>query len=150
MKNASLNDKINYNAIAACGGQAKPTSPLKSSKSGLKRQNHPLKRKTKLKNKFKPIPIEVKKAVLQEKGDRCFMGFCERCHGTRVMIHEGQHHFPHKGPYCTPDDVKYLWPAHDLCQGWYHEHPKEERELFKRLEAAGHRVYWSIPIKSGG
>jgi hypothetical protein len=123
-------EKIDYQAFPL----AKPTPKVKG----------PRKR---LRSHYKPIPKSVKETVLIEKGDRCFMGFCGRCHGTRVTVNEGQHHFPHKGPHCTPDDPKYLWPAHDVRQEWYHEHPNEERKLFEQIEATGYTVYWRVPGK---
>jgi hypothetical protein len=128
-----------YRAIAECGGQAKPEPKVKTKK--------PLKAKKSLKSKSKPIPKEIKEAVLEQKGGRCFMGLCEHCGGMAEAT--DLHHYPHKGPNSTPDEVKYLWPANRICHDYYHDHPLAEKELFKKIEGEGWPVVWKIPGKAG-
>jgi hypothetical protein len=150
-------DSIDYNLIAAAGGIGKTShgKKEKAKKNGLQTKT-PLKAHTKLKSKAKGIPMEIKIQTIQQKGNKCFMGFCPRCGGSIVKIEEGMHHFPHKGPHSTPDDPKYLWPTHDICQGYYHDHPKEEKELFERIEEhlekikSSVKVYWTVPKKGIG
>lgn len=67
----------------------KPTRPFKVHKG--------LKKKTLLKTHYKPIPKEIKEAVLEQKGRLCFLGFCPMCGGrASVGINDDFHHFPHK------------------------------------------------------
>jgi hypothetical protein len=132
-----------YDAIAECGGISKRYKSKQVEDTSKKQKG--LKQKARLKSKSKPIPKEVKEAVLKEKGGFCFMGLCEHCGGTAEAT--DPHHFPHKGPHATPDEVKYLWPANRICHDYYHDHPLEEKELFKKIEAEGWKVYWKVESK---
>lgn len=107
-----------------------------------KKEKKRLKSKTRLKSNVKPIDKKLKEELFETKGSSCFMGLCENCGGLSQAT--DLHHFPHKGPHSTPDDIKYLWPANQICHGYYHDHPVEEKELFKSIEAAGWKVYWKV------
>lgn len=125
---------MDYLAIAEAGGIPKPVRP--------KQKPKPLKSKTRLKSHYKPIDKKLLKELFETKGSFCFMGLCENCGGLSQAT--DLHHFPHKGPHSTPDDIKYLWPANRICHDYYHSHPLEERELFKLIEKAGWKVYWKV------
>ena len=119
----------------------------KKQKKGLQTKT-PLKAKTKLKAHSHPVPPSVWQTVLENKGSFCFMGECENCGGLSIAT--DPHHFPHKGPHSTPDEEKYIWPANRICHDYYHDHPIEERELFKKIESAGWKVVWKVPVKGIG
>lgn len=116
-------------------------------KKGLK-QKTPLKAKTKLKTYHHPVPPDVWQTVLENKGCFCFMELCEYCGGLSMAT--DPHHYPHKGPHSTPDKPEYIWPSNQICHGYYHDHPLEEKELFKKIEAAGYLVIWKAPTKGIG
>lgn len=105
-------------------------------------------KKTPLKSHYNPISDKIKKELFEAKGSFCFCGECEHCGGTLQAT--DTHHFPHKGPHSTPDNLKYLWPVNRLCHDYYHDHPAEERMLFKKLEELGYPVYWKTQGKKIG
>jgi hypothetical protein len=107
-----------------------------------KKPKKKLRQNTRLKSKYDPVPKEVFESLLEEKGRFCFMGECEHCGGLSEAT--DPHHFPHKGKNKTPNLIKYLWPANRFCHSYYHDHPLEEKELFKKLETLGYKVYWKV------
>lgn len=117
----------------------KPTSKPKTKK--------PLKAKTTLKSKSKAIPIELKKAVLEEKGRLCMSGYCFNCGGTAIVNeHDDAHHQP-KRSQGGKDIVEHLWMAKHECHMAFHDNPMLEREMFKQMEADGLPVVWKVNIK---
>ena len=104
-------------------------------------------KKTRLKSHYKPIPTEVKKAVLEEKGSFCFLGQCEVCGGlAECTVNDDFHHKP-KRSHGGQNIVAHLYPGKRLCHEYYETHPLEEKGLFKRIEAAGFKVVWRIDGK---
>ena len=141
---------IDYNAIAEAGGIPKTYSPNKERKATF----HPSKsegpkRKTKLKSKSKPIPKAIKEAVLEQKGRLCLLGFCEHCGGTAVCTIDDDFHHKPKRSHGGKNIVEHLYPAKRLCHDYYETHPLEEKEMFRRMEAAGIPVVWKVPTKGG-
>lgn len=133
---------MDYMEIAKAGGIPKPVRPEKKAK--------PLKSKTRLKSHYEPIPIEVKEAVLREKGNRCFLGFCEHCGGQAIVtINDDFHHHP-KRSHQGQNIVAHLFPCLRICHSYYEDHPMEEKEMFKRMEAAGIPVVWKADTKQIG
>jgi hypothetical protein len=96
-----------------------------------------------LKSKGNPIPLKVKKAVLEQKGNRCFLGFCGQCKGLLCTVADDFHHKP-KRSQLGKHVVAHLFPAKRSCHDYYETHPKEEKEMFKRMEAAGIPVVWRL------
>ena len=130
--------ELNEEALSGLG--------LKFPKPKKKKKYQGLK-KTRLKSHYKPIPIEVKKAVLEQKGSLCFLGHCPVCGGqAEVGLKDDFHHFVHKGKG-GQDIVLHLWPCRRECHDHMHDHPTDEREMFKEIEAAGHKVVWRIDGK---
>lgn len=112
-----------------------------------KKEKKGLKSKTRLKSHSKPIPIELKREVIQVKGNLCFLGFCEHCGGrATVTEHDDCHHHP-KRSHQGQDIVAHLFPCLRLCHSYYEAHPLEEKEMFKRMEAAGIPVVWKAESK---
>lgn len=110
----------------------------------------PLKAKARLKSHYEPIPLEVKKAVLEEKGSLCFLGFCPVCGGrAQVGINDDFHHFPHKSKG-GQDIVLHLWPGRRECHSYLHDHPVDEKEMFREIESAGVPVVWKAEGKKIG
>lgn len=132
---------MEYEEIAAAGGIAKP---VKAKKPKLK-----LRAKPRIKSHSKPISIKLKKEVIREKGNLCFLGFCPSCGGKFVTDHDDAHHFPHRSRL-GKDRVEDLWPALRLCHDFIHKHPRIEREMFKRIEEAGYKVTWKAKTKGIG
>lgn len=131
-----------YEEIAVAGGIAKPVRQPKPKKR--------LRNKTRLKTHYQPIPKEIKKAVLEEKGRLCFLGFCPVCGGqAAVGMDDDFHHFPHKSKG-GKDCVIHLWPARRECHDYIQTHPREERMMFNEIEAAGIQVVWKVQIKGIG
>jgi hypothetical protein len=107
-------------------------------------------KKTPLKAHYNPIPIEVKKAVLEEKGSLCFCGFCEHCGGqAECTINDDFHHHP-KRSHGGQNIIAHLYPGKRICHDYYETHPLEEKEMFQRMEAAGYPVVWRIQGKKIG
>jgi hypothetical protein len=114
----------------------KPTSKPKEKK--------PLKAKKRLQSKSKPIPIELKQAVLTEKGHLCMCGYCFNCGGTAIVNeHDDGHHFPHRSKG-GKDIVEHLWMAKHDCHMAFHDNPMLEREMFKQMEADGIPIVWKV------
>lgn len=131
-----------YEEIAAAGGIAKPAKKVKLKKG--------LQNKTTLKSHYKPIPKEIKEAVLEEKGRLCFLGFCPVCGGqSPIGMDDDFHHFPHKSRG-GKDCVAHLWPARRECHDFIQTHPWEERMMFHEIEAAGIPVTWKVKTKEIG
>lgn len=138
--------------LAKYGGNPKPTKKQKSPKKELNSKSQlskgeGLKRKTKLKSKHNPIPLEVKKAVLEEKGSLCFLGHCPICGGmARVTVKDDAHHFPHRSQG-GKDIVEHLWPCRRDCHRAIHDAPWMERLMFQEMETAGISVVWKVAVK---
>jgi hypothetical protein len=110
-------------------------------KKGLQKRT-PLKAKTKLKSHYEPVDKKLLEELFEMKGSFCFMGLCTNCGGMALAT--DPHHFPHKGPHSTPDKIKYMWPANRICHDYFHNHPLEEKELFKLIETEGWKVCWKV------
>jgi hypothetical protein len=133
---------MDYYAISNAGGLAKPVREPKPKKG--------LKKRTPLKARYNSIPLEIKIAVFQEKGNRCFWGFCEHCGGQAIVtVNDDFHHHP-KRSHRGKNIVDHLFPCLRLCHSYYEEHPLEEKEMFKRMEAAGIPVIWEAQTKGLG
>lgn len=129
---------MDYDAIAEAGGIPKPTRKKKEPK-GMK--------KSRLKNKYKPIPSEVKLAALEKQGGFCMGGHCFVCGGTaRVGIRDDAHHFPHRSQG-GKDTVEHLWLCRHECHMEIHANPSLEKEMFHEMEAAGLKVVWRVEPK---
>lgn len=112
-----------------------------------KKPRKPLRAKTPLKSHYEPIPLKLKREVLQEKGNLCFLGFCPNCGGQATVTESDDfHHFPHKSRGGR-DCVKDLWPSLRVCHHFIQTHPWEEKEMFKEIEAAGIPVVWKAKTK---
>jgi 5-methylcytosine-specific restriction endonuclease McrA len=109
-----------------------------------KKQSTGLKTKKPLKSNSKPIPLELKREVLKVKGNFCLMGLCENCGGRAEAT--DLHHFLHKSQG-GKDVIEHLWPINRLCHSYYHDHPVEEKEIFKLIQKSGWKVVWKVDIK---
>jgi hypothetical protein len=128
-------DVLMYEEIAAAGGLSKPTRVQK--------------KRARLKSHYKPIPRDLKEAVLETKGRLCFMGHCPNCGAAPVGIDDDQHHFPHKSRG-GKDCIEHLWPCRRECHEFVHTHPAIEREMLREIEAAGIPVVWKAQTKGIG
>lgn len=133
---------IDYAAIANAGGIPKPQPKKKP--SGKKRKNSTISTNKGLKRTVHPVAEEVKKQAL-EKSTFCFAGHCPVCGGNRVTIADDPHHMPHRSQGGR-DIPEHIWMARRVCHGYMHDHPVEERALFKRIEAAGFPVDWGTKV----
>jgi 5-methylcytosine-specific restriction endonuclease McrA len=106
----------------------------------------PLKARTKLKANRTGIPTVVKINTLILRGNKCFMGLCEVCGGQSfVTLEDDFHHYPHRSRG-GKDIPEHLWPCKRECHDYMHDHPVFEREMFKRIEAAGIAVVWKVEV----
>ena len=110
------------------------TSGLAFPKPGKKpKQQKPLKSKTRLKSHSKPIPIELKREVIQVKGNLCLLGFCPCCGGqATVTEHDDGHHFPHRSRG-GKDRVEDVWMMKHDCHIYLHDNPLVEKQVFKEI-----------------
>ncbi len=133
---------MDYQAITNAGGIAKPIKIPKLKKG--------LKKKTPLKSHYEPIAKDIKKAVLEEKGQLCFLGFCPVCGGRApVGMNDDLHHFPHKSRG-GKDCVAHLWPSRRECHDYIQTHPQIERMMFSEIEKAEIKVEWKAKTKEIG
>lgn len=110
----------------------KPIRPEKKPK--------PLKSKTRLKSYSKPIPIELKRAVIQAKGNRCLMGFCPFCGGQAIVTeHDDGHHWPHRSRG-GKDRIEDIWMMKRPCHMFLHDHPLIEKQVFGEILAAANQM----------
>jgi 5-methylcytosine-specific restriction endonuclease McrA len=110
------------------------------------RKNKP---KKKLKTRYKSIPVDIKRAVLEEKGRLCFLGHCPNCGAAPVTINDDFHHYPHRSKG-GKDIPEHLWPCRRECHDYIHDHPLIERAMFNELEKAGYKVIWKVETKGIG
>ena len=90
-------------------------------------------KKTRIKSDPRPIPIELKKAVLELKGGFCLMGFCPSCGGTaQVNEHDDGHHMPHRSQG-GKNRVEDIWLMKHECHMYLHDNPLIERQVFGEI-----------------
>lgn len=103
-----------------------------------------LRQKTPIKAHYEPISEIVRQKVFETKGNKCLMGLCEHCGGMAQAT--DLHHLPHRAQN-GQDILAHLWPINRLCHTHYHDHPIEEKEMFKVIEANGWEVAWRVELK---
>jgi 5-methylcytosine-specific restriction endonuclease McrA len=136
-----------YEEIAKHGGIPKPSKTKKTGGKqgeGFSRPNCSLKATKGLKKTINVIPLEVKVETFKLKGNLCFMGFCPVCGGqARVTLEDDFHHFVHKSKG-GKDKPEMLWPCKRDCHTHMHDHPLDEKEMFKLIEESGVKVIWKV------
>ena len=134
---------IDYAAIAEAGGIPKTSKPNREAKKERKTRK-PLKTKKKLKKKTRIVPREVKEATL-EKSRFCYCGLCPYCGGKRVTVHDDFDHWPPRARGGR-DIPEHGWMARHECHMKSHDNPKQRKEMFEKIEAAGYPVDWGAKV----
>ena len=101
-----------------------------------------LKRKRSLKKTFNVVPESVKIEAL-EKSAFCFAGLCPVCGGQQVTIDDDPHHYPRRSQG-GKNIVEHIWICKRMCHRHIHDNPNVEKEMFRQIEKAGHKVVWRI------
>lgn len=133
---------IDYDAIAAAGGLPKTSSSNREAVKERKTKKAPAAKKKPKKSRI--IPKEVKEATLQ-KSRFCYVGMCPYCRGKRVTVHDDFDHYPARAQGGR-DIPEHGWMARHECHMESHNHPKQRKEMFKRIEEAGYPVDWGAEM----
>ena len=115
--------------------------PTRTAKEGTRRRNSTLKSRTRLKSNYIAVPEAVKKEALK-KSAFCFAGLCPVCGGLPVTVNDDPHHFP-KRSQGGKDIPEHVWMCKRICHSYIHDHPLEEKAMFKKIEATGFPVDWN-------
>ncbi|HBR33741.1 MAG TPA: hypothetical protein DD734_03845, partial [Firmicutes bacterium] len=132
---------IDYDAIASAGGIPKPA---RSNREAVREINPKASVTKKKPKKSRIIPKAVKEATL-EKSRFCYVGLCPYCGGKRVTVHDDFDHYPARSQGGR-DIPEHGWMARHECHMESHANPKQRKEMFGAVEAAGYPVDWGAKI----
>lgn len=133
---------IDYDAIAAAGGIPKPSRPNREAVKERKTKKASAAKKKPKKSRI--VPRAVKEATL-EKSRFCYVGLCPYCGGRRVTVHDDFDHYPARSQGGR-DIPEHGWMARHDCHMKSHANPKQRKEMFEKIEAAGFPVDWGAEV----